>query len=348
MATATSTPGAPVSPGAPSFLRSHPRAARTGRRHPASTKRIVTVRDGVNLAVRDQGPARAEATVVLLHGLCLEGTAWAGQIRDLTRQWGNRIRIISYDHRGHGKSDSAPKHTYTVEQLAEDLADVLTALRVTGPVTLAGHSMGGMVALAYLGRPPADRPVDPVGLVLVATAAGRLAERGIARLLASPATDVLCGLAAVTPQRAIRLLTKPVRATLALQVGAPSRSTLTALFATALAATTSLDTAIGFLPGLRSFDQTSTLGSVRAQTTVLSGGADLLTPPSHAHEMAAAIPGATHRHLPMAGHMLLHEAAYAVTDAISRTIATRIGAYSQSASVVHFPGQRYSERTRTA
>ena len=84
---------------------------------------------------------------------------------------------------------TAPTSTYVVEQLAADLADVLAALDVTGPLTLVGHSMGGMVALAYLGRPPADRPVEPHGVVLVATAAGRLAERGVARLLATPATD---------------------------------------------------------------------------------------------------------------------------------------------------------------
>lgn len=333
MATATSTQRTPTD--APRVLRSHPRAECTGRRHPVSTERIVTVRDGVQLAVRDQRPAHAEATVVLLHGLCLEKESWAGQIRHLTRQWGDRIRIISYDHRGHGRSGSAPKRTYTVAQLAEDLADVLTALHVTGPLTLAGHSMGGMVALAYLGRPAADRPVEPSGLVLAATAAGRLAERGVARLLASPATDVLCGLAAVTPQRAIHLFTKPVCSTLARQFGAQGRSTLSSLISSALAATTSLDTAIGFLPGLRSFDQTSTLGAVRAETIVLSGGADLLTPPSHAQEMAAAIPGAAHLHLPTAGHMLLHEAAHAVTDAISRTIATRIGARPQITSTVH-------------
>jgi len=291
--------------------------ATTGR-----TERTVIVRDGVRLAVRDQGPRDAEATIVLLHGLCLEKGSWAGQIRHLTRQWGDRIRIISYDHRGHGQSDSAPKRTYTVAQLAEDLADVLSALHVTGPVTLAGHSMGGMVALAYLGRPAADRPVEAQGLVLVATAAGRLAERGIARLLASPATDVLCGLAALAPARAIRLLTKPVCATLALQVGSHARSTLTELFANALTATTSLDSAIGFLPGLRSYDQTATLGSVRAQTVILSGGADVITPPSHSRDMAAAIPGAAHEHLPSAGHMLLQEAAHTVTDAISRTIVS--------------------------
>jgi pimeloyl-ACP methyl ester carboxylesterase len=313
MATASSAPSAPGSPVA------------LGR------ERIVIVRDGVRLAVRDQGPRHAEATVVLLHGLCLEKGSWGGQIHQLTRQWGDRIRIISYDHRGHGGSGSAPKRTYTVAQLAEDLADVLTALHVTGPLTLAGHSMGGMVALAYLGLPQADRPVQPHGLVLAATAAGRLAERGIARLLASPAMDMLCGLAAFAPQRALRLLTKPVCATLALQVGSHARSTLAALFANALAATASLDSAVGFLPSLRSYDQTSTLGSVRAQTIILSGGADVLTPPSHSHDMAAAIPGAAHEHIPMAGHMLLQEATHAVTDAISRTIVTGIGASTQPA-----------------
>lgn len=313
----------------------------------ARTDRTVTVRDGVRLAVRDRGPIHAEATVVLLHGLCLEQGSWAGQIRDLTQQWGDRIRIISYDHRGHGSSDTAPTSTYVVEQLAVDLADVLAALDVTGPLTLVGHSMGGMVALAYLGRPPADRPVEPHGVVLVASAAGRLAEHGVARLLASPATDVLCKLAARVPQRAVRLLTRPVRATFALQVGDNARATLTSLFDTALAAA-SVTTAVGFLPGLRSYDQYSTLASIRARTTIVSGGADFVTPPSHSRDMAAAIPGATHVHIPTAGHMLPHEASHAVTDAISHTIATGIGAEPVPTALVYLLGQRYSQIAKAA
>lgn len=290
---------------------------------PAFTERTVTVRDGVQLAVRDQGPTDPDTTVVLLHGLCLEQGSWTGQIGHLTRQWGERVRIITYDHRGHGRSDLAAKRTYTVDQLADDLADVLEALDVSGPLTLAGHSMGGMVALTYLGRRQADRPVEPTGLVLVATAAGRLAERGVARLLASPATDVLCGLAEFAPQRAMRLLTKPVCAALARQFGGQVRGTLTTLASTALGATTSLGTAVGFLPSLRTYDQISALAEIRCETIVLSGGLDLLTPPSHAHEMVAAIADATHVHLPTAGHMLPHEAAAAVSDAISATIASR-------------------------
>ena len=313
----------------------------------ARTERTVTVRDGVRLAVRDQGPVDAEATVVLLHGLCLEQGSWAGQIRHLVRRWGARIRIISYDHRGHGSSDTAPTSTYVIEQLAADLADVLTALDVTGPLTLVGHSMGEMVALAYLGRPPADRPVEPHGVVLVATAAGRLAERGVGRLLAGPATDVLCKFATRAPQRAVRLLTRPVRAALALQLSDHARATLATLFDTALAAA-SLTTAVGFLPSLRSFDQHSTLASIRARTTVLSGGADVLTPPSHSRDLAAAIPGATHVHIPTAGHMLPHEASHEVTDAISSTIATGIGTDPAPAALVYRLGQRHSQLAKAA
>lgn len=305
------------------------------------TERTVIVRDGVRLAVRDQGPIDADATVVLLHGLCLDQGTWAGQVRHLTRRWGARVRIISYDHRGHGGSDSAPTSTYVVEQLAADLADVLSALDVTGPLTLVGHSMGGMVALAYLGRPAADRPVEPHGVVLVATAAGRLAEHGVARLLASPATDVLCKFATRAPQRAVRMLTKPVRAALTRQVGEHGRATLTTLFDTAMAAA-SLTTAVGFLPGLRSYDQYVTLAEIRAQTIVLSGGADLLTPVSHARDIAAAIAGATHVHLPTAGHMLPHEAAHAVSDAINHTLASALSTDPEPTAPVHLRGQRLS------
>ena len=41
-------------------------------------------------------------------------------------------------------------------------------------MSFVGHSLGAMVVLAYLARRASARPVDPDGLVLVASAAGRL------------------------------------------------------------------------------------------------------------------------------------------------------------------------------
>src|ERR1700758_517477 len=115
-----------------------------GARRSLACNRVVTTSDGVRLSVRDWGSHAAGHTVVLLHGLCLDKDSWNIQITQLIHHWGNSIRIISYDHRGHGHSGDAPMHTYRVDRLADDLAEVLVALGVTGSLTLAGHSMGGM------------------------------------------------------------------------------------------------------------------------------------------------------------------------------------------------------------
>ncbi|HKV20501.1 MAG TPA: alpha/beta hydrolase [Mycobacterium sp.] len=287
-------------------------------------ERTVTTGDGVRLAVRDYRCERADdPTVVLLHGLLLTQDSWDLQVTRLRRQYGRRIRIVTYDHRGHGRSSAAPMPTYRIEQLAEDLATVLSSLDITGPLTLAGHSMGGMAALAYLGRPTSARPVQPRGLVLVGTAAGGLADRGIGRLLASPATGALFGLVHRMPRsaadKAVETITQPLGAVLGRFAG--DRSAIAAVAAAAVRAT-SLATATGFLPSLKSFDTYDALASITAKTVVVSGGADMLTPASHSRDMTSAIPDSVHHHHPTAGHMLLQDAAECVSKAIGRAMGT--------------------------
>ncbi len=278
---------------------------------------LVTTDDGVTLAVRDIGNRDAAHTVVFLHGLCLSQACWARQIDYLADRYGSAVRIISYDHRGHGRSSQAPMNTYRIERLAEDLAQVLTVCKVSGPATLVGHSMGGMTALGYLGLDAGRRPVDPAGLVLVATAAGKLRQRGMGRLLGTPATAALVGVAGVAPEQAIRAMAAPLCATLSRWRRGASTATLAAVAADALAAV-SVATAVGFLPALRDYDQYPMLATIRARTVVLSGGADPLTPAVHARDLTAAIPGAEHVHIPGAGHMLPQEAAQLVHEAIRR------------------------------
>jgi hypothetical protein len=72
----------------------------------------VMTRDGVRLGVHDGGPRRAEHTVVFLHGFCLTGASWSHQIDYLLRRYGEHVRVISYDHRGHGRSSGAPISTH--------------------------------------------------------------------------------------------------------------------------------------------------------------------------------------------------------------------------------------------
>lgn len=283
---------------------------------------LVRTVDGVSLAVCDTGPRTAEHTVVFLHGLCLDRSSWDRQITYLRCRYGRSVRVISYDHRGHGGSAAAPMNTYRIDQLADDLVQVLTALEVTGPLTLVGHSMGGMTALAYLGRPAAERPVEAEGLVLIATAAGKLAERGLARLLATPAPAALVGLIQHTPGYALHALARPVCVTLGRWHGRGRSATLAATVVAALT-TTPIATAVGFLPSLRTYNHYATLASIRARTVVISGDADPLTPPSHAADLAAGIGGAQHLRVPFAGHMLPQEAPHVINDAIRRTIGIR-------------------------
>jgi pimeloyl-ACP methyl ester carboxylesterase len=297
-----------------------------GIRRSLACNRIVTTSDGVPLSVRDWGSHDAGHTIVLLHGFCLNKESWNIQITQLIRRWNNNIRIISYDHRGHGDSGNAPMHTYRIDRLADDLAELLVALGVTGPLTLVGHSMGGMTALAYLGRPATKRPVEPESLVLVATAAGNLGSHGLGRLLSTPAPSMLYHLIHHMPRagtdEVVQFLARPVCAALTRHsgYGEAAPKSLVDASAAAINATPST-TKVGFLPGLKDYDCSQALSSITAKTTMISGGADKLTPMCHARKLAAGIPGAMLICRPTAGHTLLHEVPQLVTGAITCAIA---------------------------
>ncbi|WP_372457548.1 alpha/beta fold hydrolase [Mycobacterium intracellulare] len=297
-----------------------------GTRRSLASNRIVTTSDGVSLSVRDWGSHAAGHTVVLLHGFCLNKESWNIQLTQLIHRWGDNVRIISYDHRGHGGSGNASMHTYRIDRLADDLAELLVALDVTGPLTLVGHSMGGMTALAYLRRPAGERPVEPESLVLVATAAGNLGSHGFGRLLSTPATSMLYHLVHRMPRagtdRVVQFLARPVCAALTRHggYGEAAEKSLVAM-STAAINTTPSATKVGFLRGLKEYDCSQTLSSITAKTTIISGGVDKLTPIWHARELADGIPGAMLIHRPTAGHTLLHEVPQVVTGAISSAIA---------------------------
>jgi pimeloyl-ACP methyl ester carboxylesterase len=314
------------------------RGRMVGKRRSLARSSVVITSDDVRLSFRDWGSRGAGNTVVLLHGFCLNKDSWNIQMTQLIHRWGNNIRIISYDHRGHGDSGNAPMDTYRIDRLADDLAELLVALRVTGRLTLVGHSMGGMTALAYLGRPASKRPVEPQSLVLVASAAGKLGSHGLGRLLSTPATSMLHHLVDHMPRagtdEVVQLLAGPVCAALTRYggYGEAAPKSLVAASAAAINATPST-TKVGFLRGLKDYDYSQTLSSITAKTTVISGGADKLTPIWHAREMADGIPGATLIHRRAAGHMLMHEAPQLVTGAISCAIAAESPVLAQASLV---------------
>lgn len=80
----------------------------------------------------------------------------------------HRLRLIAYEHRGHGQSSRAPADTYTQPDLAEDLHALCRALRLERPV-IVGTSAGGFVSLLYA----AQYPEEPRALVLIGTSPSR-------------------------------------------------------------------------------------------------------------------------------------------------------------------------------
>jgi pimeloyl-ACP methyl ester carboxylesterase len=62
-------------------------------------------------------------------------------------------RVCVYDRAGHGRSDAAPANQ---ADAARDLHVLLERAQVPGPYVITGHSLGGMFALSYAHRYPAQ------------------------------------------------------------------------------------------------------------------------------------------------------------------------------------------------
>lgn len=98
------------------------------------------------MAYMDVTPARANGqTVVLLHGKNFCGGTWEGVIEALSAAG---FRVIVPDQIGFCKSSKPDGYAYGLHELAANTHGLLAALGVERPI-VAGHSMGGMLALRY-------------------------------------------------------------------------------------------------------------------------------------------------------------------------------------------------------
>jgi len=92
------------------------------------------------------GPSSAEP-LILLHGGAWSWQEYLSLIPSLAQRW----HIYALDFRGHGRSGWVPE-TYRLRDLAEDNTQFLGQL--DAPAVLAGHSLGGVVALMLAARCP--------------------------------------------------------------------------------------------------------------------------------------------------------------------------------------------------
>jgi len=92
-------------------------------------------------------------TVVMVHGIRTSATMWRAQVAHLAERG---VRGVALDLPGHGTRMS---ETFTLEGAFATIDDAVTAAAADGDVLLVGHSMGGLLAIEYVGRedrPPVD------------------------------------------------------------------------------------------------------------------------------------------------------------------------------------------------
>jgi pimeloyl-ACP methyl ester carboxylesterase len=240
----------------------------------------------------------AGTPLVLLHAFPLDGRMWAPQVEALAGSY----QVIVPDLRGFGAARDQTVEEAGMDLLADDVARLLDD-RGLDRVVLGGLSLGGYVALTFMGR-HADRVS---GLVLLDTKAGadgdqarddrlEMAERVLAEGNGFVPEVMLPRLLGQTSREHRPELVEKVTAIIRDQdpraIAGAQRGMA------ARAATTDL------------------LGSIAVPTLVVTGEEDAVTGPEVGRDLAAGIPGARFLLVEEAGHLSNLEQPEVVNEAL--------------------------------
>jgi 3-oxoadipate enol-lactonase len=220
--------------------------------------------------------------LVLSHSLACNVRMWDGQVAALK----DRYRILAYDTRGHGQS-AAPAGAYTLEALADDLRQLMEALKI-GKAHYCGLSMGGMIGQTFALKYPGVFET----LVLADTtsrypaqAAGLWAER--IRIAESKGMEPL-----VQPTLE-RWFTEGFR---------NSNESEVKKIAEAIRSTP-VPGYVGCSHAIPKIDLTARLKEIRCPILVICGDKDPGTPPAMAREIHENAPGSKLVMIPDAAHL---------------------------------------------
>ncbi len=232
--------------------------------------------NGIVLGYEDTG--QGLPPLVLIHGFPLSRGAWRPQLDG----FGPTHRVIAMDLRGFGESGAVPGPV-PMTRFADDLKALLDHLG-TGPVVLAGHSMGGYIALAFANAYPKMLR----GLALVGTRSGPDTPEGAAGRRATAEKVKGQGTGVVIDAMAPKMVAD--------QTLVPAVRELMQQAST--------DGVIGALLGMAERpDSTPLLLNLRLPVWVVTGADDILIPKTESERMAAAIPRSTLTVIPGAGHL---------------------------------------------
>jgi 3-oxoadipate enol-lactonase len=240
--------------------------ARRGSRRPA------------RLAHALSGPEEAPV-LVLSNSMGTTMAMWDDQLAPHT----GRLRVLRYDHPGHGSSDLLPG-PYTMEQLGGDLLGLLDDLGLER-VSFCGLSLGGMVGMWLAANAP--ERVDRLALCCTAGKVdGQVYLERAAKVRAG-------GTGSVAAEVAERWFTPAFRA----------RAPQAVARAVAMLLATPDEGYAGCCEAIAAMDLRAGLPAITAPTLVIAGGDDPATPPAQAEAIAAAIVGARLELAPGAAHL---------------------------------------------
>jgi 3-oxoadipate enol-lactonase len=236
------------------------------------------------------GPVDAP-TLVLGGSLGSTLEMWAPQVPALS----DRLRIVRYDHRGHGGSPS-PRGPYQLDELGVDVLELMDRLAVER-AHLAGLSLGGMVAMWLAVHAP-DR-VDRLALLCTS------ARLGPSSMWEERAATVRAhGPGAVASTVVGRWFTPEL---------ANTRPGLIADFVAMISATDAEGYA-SCCEAIATMDLLDDLRRIAAPTLVIAGELDPSTPPEHARAIVDRVPGVRLEIVPSVAHLASWEGADAVND----------------------------------
>ncbi|TEA20434.1 Proline iminopeptidase [Colletotrichum sidae] len=230
--------------------------------------------NGARLAYRIAGPDNAPL-MITLHG----GRGTGDHRSDFTvySQLSDKIRVLSFDYRGHGKSSRTKP--YTFEQIVDDVEGVRRHFVGDGQVIICGGSFGGFLAQHY-----AIKYADRVShLILRGTAASHHHEAGAIKTLEERIHKV--------PSFSVDMLRNKVFGAYESdgeEVFDPDAGLKSALDGVYVAESHN-DL---YSEEEKYFDYTDRLSRITAKTLVVVGAKDWICPPENSKLIAERVPGA--------------------------------------------------------